>query len=177
MSARAHNRQRPRTIWVSEAQPHEEDSEPCANVSETAPAIEPATSKSLRSKIQTTTFEIQKGQLNSGALHEDPWSTLDPIAEIILDHTFVLARYKEDKSRLVHVRRLELQSFAVLAFQRTIDQISHSSFRSLLGSYRHENSVFLAWEHVKVSVVQVLASRLVITAGEIIAIVKPVCGT
>ncbi|KAJ5938292.1 hypothetical protein N7466_001426 [Penicillium verhagenii] len=79
----------------------------------------------------------------------------------------------------VNVRSLgvnsgRLQSFSDLGFQRTLNRISHSSFRSLLGSYHHDNSVFLVWEHVEVSVVQVLASRLVITASEIIAIVKPI---
>jgi hypothetical protein len=150
--------------------------EPCTNVSETASAMDQATAKKSASKEQTEMHETDGLHLKSRTLHEDPWSTFEPIAEIILDHPLVLARYKEDKGRLVHVRKLELQSFSDLGFQRKLNRISHSSFRSLLGSYRHDNSVFLAWEHVEVSVVQVLASRLVITASEIIAIVKPVSG-
>ncbi|KAJ5543634.1 hypothetical protein N7513_007142 [Penicillium frequentans] len=130
--------------------------------------------KSFRTKEKTAALETEKYRSSLGAVHEDPWSILEPIAYIKLDHPYVLARYKEDKGRLVQVRELELQAFSDLGLQRTLNRISHSSFRSLLGRYHHGDSVFLAWEHVEVSIIQILATKFVITASEIIAIVKPI---
>ncbi|KAJ5533435.1 hypothetical protein N7494_009987 [Penicillium frequentans] len=130
--------------------------------------------KSFRTKEKTAALDTEKYRSSSGAVHEDPWSILEPIAYIKLDHPYVLARYKEDKGRLVQVRELELQAFSDLGLQRTLNRISHSSFRSLLGRYHHGDSVFLAWEHVEVSIIQILATKFVITASEIIAIVKPI---
>lgn len=169
MSASKHNR-RPPTIWVSEAPPLQADS-----VSEKS-TMNQAFPKPLRTKKKTAMLDTEKYRSSSGASHEDPWSILEPIANIKLDHPYVLARYKEDKGRLVQVRELELQAFSDLGLQRTLDHISHPIFRSLLGCYHYEDSVFLAWEHVEVSVTHILATKLVITASEIIAIVKPVSG-
>ncbi|KAJ5751574.1 hypothetical protein N7520_008491 [Penicillium odoratum] len=98
----------------------------------------------------------------------------EPIATIKLDHPYVLARYKEHKGRLVQIRKVELQAFSDLGLQRTLKRISHPVFRSLIGCYYHGDSVFLVWEHVELSVAYILASMLVITASEIVAIVKPI---
>lgn len=174
MSASKHNR-RPPTIWVSEAPSLQAGSESCTTVSETS-AVDRVFPKSFRTKEKTAALDTEKYRSSSGAVHEDPWSILEPIAYIKLDHPYVLARYKEDKGRLVQVRELELQAFSDLGLQRTLNRISHSSFRSLLGRYHHGDSVFLAWEHVEVSIIQILATKFVITASEIIAIVKPVSG-
>ncbi|KAJ5543707.1 hypothetical protein N7513_007215 [Penicillium frequentans] len=172
MSASKHNR-RPPTIWVSEAPSIQAGSESCTTVSETS-AVDRAFPKSFRTKEKTAALDTEKYRSSSGALHEDPWSILEPIAYIKLDHPYVLARYKEDKGRLVQVRELELQAFSDLGLQRTLNRISHPIFRSLLGCYNYGDSVFLAWEHVEVSVIQILATKFVITASEIIAIVKPI---
>ncbi|KAJ5555890.1 hypothetical protein N7513_003532 [Penicillium frequentans] len=174
MSASKHNR-RPPTIWVSEAPSLQAGSESCTTVSETS-AVDRVFPKSFRTKEKTAALDTEKYRSSSGAVHEDPWSILEPIAYIKLDHPYVLARYKEDKGRLVQVQELELQAFSDLGLQRTLNRISHSSFRSLLGRYHHGDSVFLAWEHVEVSIIQILATKFVITASEIIAIVKPVSG-
>ncbi|KAJ5781678.1 uncharacterized protein N7518_010161, partial [Penicillium psychrosexuale] len=148
---------------VSKAPPLQADS-----VSETS-TVDQAFPKPLRTKEKTATLDNEKYRSSSGALHEDPWSILEPIANIKLDHPYVLARYKEDKGRLVQVQKLELQAFSDLGLQRTLNRISHPIFRSLLGCYHHDDS-----EHVEVSVTQILATKLVITASEIITIVKPV---
>ncbi|KAJ5938509.1 hypothetical protein N7466_001643 [Penicillium verhagenii] len=169
MRARNQNHTKRRTVWVSQT-----DSEPCANVSEIASAMDQAITKKFAGKEQMAALETEGFHMKSKALHEDPWSTFEPIAVTILDHSYVLARYKEDKGRLVQVRKMELQAFSDLGLQRTLNRISHPSFRSLLGCYHHGDSVFLAWEHVEVSVVQILASKLVMRASEIIAIVKPI---
>ncbi|KAJ5708171.1 hypothetical protein N7488_007972 [Penicillium malachiteum] len=172
MSTSKQNR-RPPTIWVSETPPRQADPEPCTNVSETS-TVNQAFPKTFATKERTATLDTEAYHSSPRALHKDPWSKFESIAVFNLDHSSVLARYKEDKGRLVHVRKLELQAFSNLRLQRTLNRISHPSFRSLLGCYHHGDSVFLAWEHVEVSVVQILASKLVITASEIIAIVKPI---
>lgn len=174
MSTSKQNR-RPPTIWVSETPPLQADPEPCTNVSGTS-TVNQAFPKTFATKERTATLDTEAYHSSPRALHEDPWSTFEPIAETTLDYPCILARYKDDKGRLVHVRKLELQSISDLGYQRTLNRISHSSFRYLLGTYHHDDSIFLAWEHVEVSVVQILASKLVITASEIIAIVKPVSG-
>lgn len=167
-------RQRPPTIWADEGAICQEDSEPCANASNTASTTDRAVAATPSIRPNTAKNETQ-GQLpKAGTMYEDPWNTFEPIAELVLDRSFLLARHKRDKSKLVHIQNHEAKAFANIEFQRMLDEISHSSFRSLLGRYHHRDCVFLVWEHVEVSVGQVVASRLMVTASEIIAIAKPV---
>jgi hypothetical protein len=63
----------------------------------------------------------------------------------------------------------------VAAWRENMSQLSHSSFRTLLGTYHHANDAFLVWEPVALSVSQILASRCLVTESEIAAIVQPVC--
>ncbi|KAF9249658.1 hypothetical protein DTO006G1_8982 [Penicillium roqueforti] len=152
-------RQRPPTIWADEGAICQEDSEPCTNASNTASTTDRAVAATPSIRPNTTKNETQ-GQLSkAGTMYEDPWNTFEPIAELVLDRSLLLARHKKDKSKLVHIQNVEAKAFANVEFQRMLDEISHSSF---------------LWEHVEVSVGQIVASRLMVTASEIIAIAKPV---
>ena len=122
----------------------------------------------------TTQVETEGPHSKAETLYQDPWNAFEPIAELFLDRSLFLARHARDKGKLVHIQKLEPKASLNPEFQRMLDQISHSSFRSLLGRYHHGDCVFLVWEHVEVSVGQIVASRLMITASEIIAIAKPV---
>lgn len=169
------HKRRPPTIWVSEAPPLQADPESCTAVSETCTVIQ-TFQKPLKTKEKKATPDTDNYFSTLGVLNEDPWSMFEPIATITLDHPYVLAQYKGDKGRLVQIREVELQAFSDLGLQRTLNRISHPVFRVLLGCYNHGASMFLVWEHVELSVAYILASMLVITASEIIAIVKPVSG-
>ncbi|KAJ5642850.1 hypothetical protein N7490_006850, partial [Penicillium lividum] len=93
--------------------------------------------KTFATKERTVIADTEVYYSSPRALYKDPWSKFESIAVINLDNSSVLARYKEDKGRLIYIRKLELQ------------------------------------EHMEVSVVQILVSKLVITASEIIVIIKP----
>ena len=167
-------RKRPPTVWVDENIFCPEGPEPCANASNTAFTTDQAVAATPSIPPNTAKIETQ-GQLSKAeTVYEDPWNTFEPIAELFLDRSLLLARHKRDKGKLVHIQKPEPKAFSNTEFQRMLDQISHSSFRSLLGRYHHGDCVFLVWEHVEVSVGQIVASRLMITASEIIAIAKPV---
>ncbi|KAJ6126311.1 hypothetical protein N7523_001923 [Penicillium sp. IBT 18751x] len=173
-------RQRPPTVWVDEGELCRVGPETCSNVSNTASTTDRAVAATPSTHPYTAKIETQELRSKAETIHEDPWNTFEPIAELFLDRSLLLARAlllardKRDKGKLVHIQKFEPKAFSNTKLPRILEEISHSSFRSLLGRYHHGDCVFLVWEHVEVSVGQIVASRLMVTASEIIAIAKPV---
>ncbi|KAJ5330491.1 hypothetical protein N7476_000274 [Penicillium atrosanguineum] len=168
-------RQRPPTVWVDEGELCRVGPETCSNASNTASTTDRAVGATSSIRPNTAKIETEGQRFMAEIMYEDLWNTFEPIAELILDRSLLLlARHKRDKGNLVHIQKLEPKAFSNTELPRMLGEISHSSFRSLLGRYHHEDCVFLVWEHVEVSVGQIVASRLMITASEIIAIAKPV---
>ncbi|KAJ6134750.1 hypothetical protein N7523_001072 [Penicillium sp. IBT 18751x] len=167
-------RQRPPTVWVDEGELCRVGPETCSNVSNTASTTGRAVAATPSTHSYTAKIEPQELLSKAETIHEDPWNTFEPIAELFLDRSLLLARDKRDKGKLVHIQKIEPKAFSNTELPRILEETSHSSFRSLLGRYHHGDCVFLVWEHVEVSVGQIVASRLMVTASEIIAIAKPV---
>lgn len=85
-----------------------------------------------------------------------------------------LSRSRALKHRLVHIEQLDEEASSLATTLNLLRKLHHHSFLILQESYHHTNSVFFVWEPVEVSISQIMASKCMITASEIIAIIRPV---
>ena len=104
----------------------------------------------------------------------DPWESFEPIAKISQNRSMFLSRSRALKHRLVHIEQLDEEASSLATTLNLLRKLHHRSFLILQESYHHTNSVFFVWEPVEVSISQIMASKCMITASEIIAIVRPV---
>lgn len=161
---------RPPTIWVDEStfcdqhlNPH-----PASVPSQTT------TNTSTPSNVVKLQHERRDSKIRQ--LSQDPWHNFEAIGEIFQDRPILLSRHKRERERLVHVQKLEQGSCSAPTLLELMNQISHSSFLALQECYFHAGMAFLIWEPVEVSVGQILASKCMMTASEVIGIVRPVNG-
>ena len=161
---------RPPTIWVDESTFCDE---------QLSPHLASAPNQTMTTaSIPSNVVKLQHERPDSGIrqLSQDPWHTFEAIGEIFQDRPLLLARHKRERERIVHIQKLEQGSFPSLTLLELIDKLSHASFLALQECYLHEGMAFLIWEPVEVSVGQILASKCMITASEIIEIVRSASG-
>ena len=161
---------RPPTIWVDESTFCDE---------QLSPHLASAPNQTMTTaSIPSNVVKLQHERPDSGIrqLSQDPWHTFEAIGEIFQDRPLLLARHKSERERLVHIQKLEQGSFSAPALLELMNKISHSSFLALQECYLHAGMAFLIWEPVEVSVGQILASKCMITASEVIEIVRSVSG-
>jgi Txe/YoeB family toxin of Txe-Axe toxin-antitoxin module len=121
--------------------------------------------------------EGSKGDQHNTLITENntnPWEIFEPIAKISQNRSIFLSRNRRLKHRLVHIEQLDEEASSLVSTPNLLGKIHHRSFLNLHESYHNANSVFFVWEPVEVSISQIMASKCMITAGEIIAIVRPV---
>lgn len=162
---------RPRTIITDEAEflHNYADCSPVPKISRTSlqdtPSIDPYISEDREQDPENTPIQEHT---------KDPWEIFEPIAKMFQNRPLLLSRNRRLKHRLFHIEQLVEGTSSLASLLNLSRKINHTSFLKPQELYRHASSVFLVWEPVEISISQILASKCMITAGEILAIVRPV---
>jgi hypothetical protein len=127
--------------------------------------------------LESSVSDGNKGFQQNASIKEfntNPWEIFEPIAKISQNRSIFLSRNRRLKNHLVHIEQLDEEASSLATTLNLLRKLHHRSFLNLQESYHHDDWVFFVWEPVEVSISQIMASKCMITASEIIAIVRPV---
>lgn len=117
--------------------------------------------------------DIRTHSFNLPVFHEDPWADYEKGIEIFPKRHTSLCQHRRDREDLVHIQQLKAGA-ATESLLNTISRYSHPSFLHLLCCYHYDQSTFLVWEPVELSLAQVIGSKYSVREAELTSIVWPV---
>jgi hypothetical protein len=110
---------------------------------------------------------------NLPVFYEDPWTDYEKGIEIFPKRHTSLCRHRRNREDLVHIQQLKACT-ATESLINAVGRYSHPSFLRLLCCYHYDQSTFLVWEPVELSLAQVIGSKYSIREAELTSIVWPV---
>ncbi|KAJ5749498.1 hypothetical protein N7533_006526 [Penicillium manginii] len=110
---------------------------------------------------------------NLPVFYEDPWTDYEKGIEIFPKRHTSLCRHRRNREDLVHIQQLKACT-ATESLINAVGRYSHPSFLRLLCCYHYDQSTFLVWEPVELSLAQVIGSKYSIREAELTSIVWPI---